>query len=215
MIGWLAYADAYDGRIVNGGQSLTNVPAPTENPWCGYDWIATLTTMADKIEAVKKGALYPYLRDLNIYRCPEAQRNMHRTYSIIESMNGMWSSPSRPEKGAVIKATSQIRRTSQRIVFIEEGYPSPDSFIVWYGREQWLDVPQCPHIKGSNFGFADGHGEYWRWEDERTLKWCGLDWSLVVGSAIPEAERTAAAVNNKDYQKLYYATWGESIRTGP
>ena len=51
-------------------------------------------------------------------------------------------------QGKIVKFEGEIKRQAERVVFMEEGYPSPDAFIVAYDREQWLDKPQAPHIKG-------------------------------------------------------------------
>ena len=110
---WMAYADNYDGKIVNGGQ----IPLPTtpaeiaraEPLWCtsfhttadpGYDWNWTAWVAAssgtpvlsyqDRIEKLKKGALYRYCPNIKSYRCPEAEKVIHRTYGIPESMNAQW-----------------------------------------------------------------------------------------------------------------------------
>jgi prepilin-type N-terminal cleavage/methylation domain-containing protein len=112
-LAWVAYADNYDGKIVNGGQ----IPLPTtpaeiaraEPLWCtsfhttadpGYDWNWTAWVAAssgtpvlsyqDRIEKLKKGALYRYCPNIKSYRCPEAEKVIHRTYGIPESMNAQW-----------------------------------------------------------------------------------------------------------------------------
>jgi prepilin-type N-terminal cleavage/methylation domain-containing protein/prepilin-type processing-associated H-X9-DG protein len=204
---WLAYAGAYDGRIVNGGQAWNNTPHPApESYWCGKDWYdaADLLTQEQKIERVKKGALFAYIKDVMLYRCPESRRDMHRTYSIVNAMNGSWDIAPAGSQGKIVKFEGEIKRQAERVVFMEEGYPSPDAFIVAYDREQWLDKPQAPHIKGSNWGFVDGHAEFWRWEDARTMRWADIDWSVFV------AQNTwVEQIKNKDLRKIQRAAWGK------
>ncbi len=213
MTAWLAYADSYDGRIVNGGQSPENTPVPKEIYWCTpaksadgkFDWDVDKLSLEQRIEKLKEGALYRYLNEVKIYRCPEAEKDMHRTYSIVNSMNGSWvGGADRKEvgEGEIIKNLNQLKRTQERIVFMEEGYPSPDSFIVPYKTSSWWDIPQCPHEGRCNFGFADGHVETWEWEDNRTLQFCLMGWSKISSGYYPQP-------GNKDIQKVQIGTWGE------
>ena len=58
----------------------------------------------------------------------------------------------------------------KRFVFIDEGRISPDSWTVHYDRESWWDRPTVRHGDGTNFSFADGHSDYWKWKDPRTVK---------------------------------------------
>jgi prepilin-type processing-associated H-X9-DG protein len=154
---------------------------------------------------MKKGALYPYCRDIKVYCCPESKRNMLRTYSIVNSMNGLWYQA--PSNGVTIRARVQIQRPYERIVFVEEGWPSPDSFIINYAREEWSDKPTCPHDQGCTFSFVDGHTEYWKWQDERTLRWCPLGWAeWIVGMS----GGVALQPNNKDLYRIQYAAWGDT-----
>ncbi len=206
MIAWIAYADTFEGKIVNAAESESNPHPSKENPWCGKDWKKQLDDIEGRIKELKTGALYPYIRDLKLYRCPEAARDMIRTYVGVQSMNGRWENS---DEGETIKRLSQIRKPQERIVFMEEGYGSPDCYVIPYTHEEWTDLPQCPHDKGANFGYVDGHGEYWKWEDERTLAWCGRDWIERL-SGISAKEKQAAAPGNKDLHRLQYAIWGDT-----
>ena len=72
----------------------------------------------------------------------------------------------------------EIALASKTICFVEEFDPrygfNGNSFIIKSANanatelESWVDVPAHFHISGSNVIFADGHGEYWTYADERT-----------------------------------------------
>jgi prepilin-type N-terminal cleavage/methylation domain-containing protein/prepilin-type processing-associated H-X9-DG protein len=218
QLAWQAYADTYDGKIVNGGQADWHKPSIIENFWCTqvkppdgtYDWDRpfTMATLEARIKKMKLGALWPYLNDIMIYRCPEARREMHRTYSIVNPMNAHWDEMTMwfGGEGETIKNLAQIKRPQERIVFVEEGYPSSDAFQVLYTQEKWIDLPQVPHVKGSNFGFADGHAEFWKWEDDRTMTWAKIDWTAEVILIDPvDIEQRG----NKDLQRVQRAAWGK------
>ncbi len=207
-LAWIMYADQNEDRIVSGGQ---NPRQEGEVPWCGEDWNFIGPQLSpdpalreQQIAEMKKGVLYPYLRDIEVYRCPEAKRDMLRTYVIVESMNGEWKGHG--DQGVVAKTRVQIRKPHERIVFMEEGWPSPDSFIVNHTRQEWSDKPQCPHDKGACFSFVDGHVEHWKWEDERTLMICGLAWGEWVWTT---QSSNIDHTGNEDLHRVQYATWGD------
>jgi len=234
QLAWQAYAETYDGKIVNGGKApwppLGGLPYQGfERFWCsgfptpainGYDWNwnpivnyggLAILNYQQRVDKMKEGALWPYLKEDKVYRCTEARRDFHRTWSIVESMNAHW--PGLGDyfggEGQVMTNLGQIKKAQERIVFIEEGNPSSDAFMVIHdvagGSWTWIDKPQAPHVKGSNFSFADGHAEFWRWEDKRTLAWAGVDWTdaAAVG-AVPDQQP-----DNKDLVKVIIATWGD------
>ena len=38
-----------------------------------------------------------------------------------------------------------------------------------WGTNHWVDYVANFHDNGDNYGFADGHAEWWKWMDQRTL----------------------------------------------
>lgn len=218
VLGWTAYAETYDGKMANGGQAPWANGQIKENFWCtlvnppdkAYDWDRpfTMETLEKRINKLKTGALWPYLKDIGIYRCPEAKREMHRTYSITNPMNAYWSDMHiccGSKDGVTFKNLGQIKGPQERIVFVEEGYPSSDAFEIYYTREGWCDVPQAPHVKGANFGYADGHAEFWKWMDRRSLCWVDIDWANPI--APPNCVYDQPG--NKDLQRAQIAAWGK------
>jgi prepilin-type N-terminal cleavage/methylation domain-containing protein/prepilin-type processing-associated H-X9-DG protein len=219
LLGWTAYAETYDGKLANGGQSST-LREIKENYWCTqaeppdgeYDWSFfpwDMSTLQKRIDKLKTGSLWPYLKNPDIYRCPEAKRNMHRTYSIVNPMNAKWDDMTScciSLQGETMYDLGQIKNPQERIVFVEEGYPSPNAFMVYYTREGWCDKVQMPHGKGANMGHADGHAELWKWVDERSLLWAKLDWSDPLSYSLPYS---VDQMGNKDLQRVQIAAWGK------
>jgi len=91
-----------------------------------------------------------------------------------------------PSSGPNIKIRMDIRRPGERVVFIDEGWATFASWSVHYDREAWWgsvvaqagilaadnrhkDPPPVRHGNGTNFSFADGHSEYFKWKDPRTM----------------------------------------------
>ena len=85
-------------------------------------------------------------------------------------------------------------------------------------RSGWIDVkggggygPPIHHSKGTCTSFADGHVQYWRWKDPRTLAWSQTwrDWwdSGGTGSK-PTSPPFPEDQDNQDYLKFFEAIWG-------
>ena len=148
-----------------------------ELPWMGPAW--TITTGYGPADiccqkcAVTTGALWKYTGDYNIYQCPVGKKNMMVTYSIIDSMNGKykWNRSMGTDNPPYMMAknTSGIKNASGRIVFIDEGTPSPDSYAVYSGTEYWFDPPSVQHENGTCVSFADGHSAYHKWKSQETI----------------------------------------------
>jgi prepilin-type processing-associated H-X9-DG protein len=219
---WKAYADDNAGNLVNGGQAPANlvrdaywctprppVPATDEVgtfPTVRYDWDITLP-YAERVSLLKRGALYKYCQDVTVFRCPEADKNMHRSYVMPTSMNAAWTNsggtqiPGFP-LDRVAKNTGQIARPNERIVFLEEKIISPDAFElpINFPLTPLCDAPNIMHGNGINFGFVDGHAEYHQWECQSTIVWASGGYS---------PSPTDSCFMTKDYAWLRNAIWGE------
>jgi prepilin-type N-terminal cleavage/methylation domain-containing protein/prepilin-type processing-associated H-X9-DG protein len=224
LLGWTAYGETYEGKIANGGQASLDRPI-TEDYWCtsakpadlkyDWDWFPwDITTLQKRIDKLKTGSLWPYLKNPDIYRCPESKRNMHRTYSIVTSMNARWDFVAKccdSKEGEINYSLGQIQKPQEKIVFVEEGFPSPNAFEVYYVKESWCDKPQAPHNKAANFGYSDGHVELWKYEDKRTMCWATIDWSNPQDPPGCSGDQPG----NKDMQKFKIATWGKLGKNPP
>ena len=82
-------------------------------------------------------------------------------------------------------------------MFIDEGKISPDSWTVCYDQESWWDRPTVRHGDGTNFSFADGHSDYWKWKDPRTVKLAEM---TISENAQP---------GNRDLHAVQKAAWGK------
>ncbi len=219
---WMAYADNSDGKLVNGGQPPSNTnPSVTEPYWRtsfnttddpGYDWswkvffdYSGTLTYEQRVEKLKKGALFRYCNNVKAYRCPEAESDMHRTYIIPESMNASMHPGYHPE-GQIIKRTGQLKKSAERVVFFEEKRISPDAFMYPYVNDPYWDSdkPNIMHGNGANFGFADGHADYHAWECSSTIELSKCD---PCGAL---SEYKDACPENYDGKWVHNAIWGET-----
>ncbi|MEJ2701576.1 MAG: prepilin-type N-terminal cleavage/methylation domain-containing protein, partial [Sedimentisphaerales bacterium] len=63
---WIMYADDNDDNLVNGDTGEYSIH-PNETPWVLADWRSGMTER-QKIDAIKDGALWPYTKDLRLYK---------------------------------------------------------------------------------------------------------------------------------------------------
>ena len=191
---WIMYADENDDKLVNGeadeghdGQCImtTSGRHARELWWTGDDCAGGYMQgeqlpRETQIKAIKAGALYPYCKDEMLYRCPTGIRGEMRTYTITDAMNGLYRDGTHNGDVGVRVGRTVLwvkKRTdivapgpSKRLVFLDEGRVTPDSYACHYQTATWWDPPFVRHGDGSNVSFADGHSDYWKWEGKKTLE---------------------------------------------
>ena len=176
--GWMMYASGHDGKLVS---SDTQFNTGTEhNNWVCDGPVPVILPKPDRNEIAQTekslkggnglviylgvqvdantncGTLWPYIRDVRLFKCPSAR--YFRGYSISAAMHGDSTSYSKFE---------QIKSPESKAVLID-GAP----------QRAWLDGPFTTaylqlsgrHEKGCNAIFADGHAQYRKWSDPRTME---------------------------------------------
>jgi len=209
MLAWILYADANDDKIVNGAGGDWR---DGEDPWVGQCWgnyqQGEQLPVEEQIGEIKRGALWPYCKNAELYRCPTGYRGEMLTYNIVDSMNG-FPQPGdlrgrTGTEGRIIKIRTHIRTPQDRIVFVDEGWVTPDSYAVHYVNEMWWDDPMVRHGDGTNFGFADGHSEYWKWKGKETV-----DFGKSADRTHPANDITPVTTDGKaDLHRVQRAVWG-------
>jgi len=174
-LSWLLYKDDYDARMVGGhvGEKRNNILV---------DWVDSPQTGARdpielKKEAIKRGILWPYVKSINVYRCPGDLRMKRygqyafRSYSIAGTMFGEerfdnWS-------GRALRLYTEIKHAATKYVFVEEidprGY-NMGSWVMNPDGTSWIDPLAIWHNKRSTFSWADGSAEKHRWVNETTME---------------------------------------------
>jgi prepilin-type processing-associated H-X9-DG protein len=167
---------------------------------------------ANTESSVKAGALWKYNPSPNVYRCPSSSDKLHyRSYSIVTHLNGSLqfvgaAYRGSPQDDPSVPIVSKVAKVKPRaLVFIEEYDSRVDasgvsynqgSFLLWKKGSSlqwnWGDLPAFFHVKGTNISFGDGHVEFQRWDDKRTLT----------------AVRNQQQLGNKDLEKLELAVYG-------
>jgi prepilin-type N-terminal cleavage/methylation domain-containing protein/prepilin-type processing-associated H-X9-DG protein len=183
-----------DGSMTNDGKAAGIV----ERAWVGRGWgnnwnnpnvADSGLTDQQKREAVYEGALWPLASNLGTYRCPTGRRGEFVTYAAVDAMNGLNASNGRTgvsTAGNRVYATgTRVGKTvlwikrrgeisspppSERMVFIDEGAMTPDSFAVHYVPGPWWDDPPVRHGDGTTVSWADGSARHLKWSAAETIQ---------------------------------------------
>lgn len=205
-LAWTQYAEDNDGKIVNGDPGEYGYPPIhlNETPWVLKDWSTTGSLpLAEKQQAIRDGALWPYCMDLKLYKCPVGSWGETRSYCVVDAMNCMEWDVYR----VMLKQITDILNPSKRAVFLDDGGNVGASFAGWTqysiyssGNDKWVwwDPPPIRHDEGATFSFVDGHTEYWKWEDQRTV-----DWGEEMMAFSPPQP------GNPDITRSQIAAWGD------
>ncbi|MBP7050162.1 MAG: prepilin-type N-terminal cleavage/methylation domain-containing protein [Phycisphaerae bacterium] len=227
-LGWTMYADENDDRIVNGEAyysptTVASAPVPASGPhageryWVGNDCAQGYATGEQRsheiqMEAIQVGAMYPYCKAEKVYRCPTGVRGEMRTYSTGYGMNGCFDAPGTysGNRGVrvgqtvlMVKKRSEITvpAPAYRLVFLDEGRISPDSYAAYYQTARWWDPPFVRHGDGTNVAFADGHSDYWKYRGKETI--------AAGKQANPPYGYTPTTDDGReDLRKMQEAIWG-------
>lgn len=205
-LAWIMYADDNDDNLVNGDTGEYSIHS-NETPWVLRDWDAGMTDRQKEM-AIRNGALWPYTKELRLYKCPTvgkivrsgAQEEIFRTYSVADSMNCKnWDDMN----AKMIKKRMDIKHPAYRIVFLDDGGTTPSAlggWTVYTNQEQWWDPPPVRHGDGTTFSFADGHSDYHKWKDPRTIEF---------GKRVPPVAFSGTQAGNEDIHWAAEAMWGD------
>jgi len=234
---WFTYANEHDGKIVPVAGftykiSQGNIVREGHvDGWVGKAFLLP-ESRAALIEDPDKGALWPYLRDVDVYRCPRGMARHAVTYAPVVSMNGVNVGGTYvPGTGGremtyfgkhvgstVLKLTSLTDIISpgaaQRAVFIDLGQtPAANDFLVYYLYPvwSWHSPPPIRHRDGTTLSMADGHVEYWKWKGRETV--------TIPREVMDNGKYAYELLEGPDYepqtedgmydlQRLQKATWG-------
>jgi prepilin-type N-terminal cleavage/methylation domain-containing protein/prepilin-type processing-associated H-X9-DG protein len=219
-----------------GGGNTTNGADPgiVERAWVGKGWqdnygspasINQVTNERDQKLAIHQGALWPAVNNEGCYKCPTGRRGEFITYSVLDSMNGLNGSNGR---GAVSTGTNHVtavgnrvgrtvlwikKRTeitsptpAERMVFIDEGAMTPDSFAVHYDQNTWWDNPMVRHGDGTTVSWADGHAGHYKWNAMETIEFGRAHRDYYGGGFSPTTEE-----GQKELRDFRRWVWGKII----
>ncbi len=95
-----------------------------------------------------------------------------------------------------------------RIVFLDEGRITPDSYATHYQNERWWDPPFVRHADGTNVSFADGHADYWKYEGKKTIETGKLAAVPFYDAHSLHQMQPESTDDFEDLHKMQKAIWG-------
>ena len=133
----------------------------------------------------------------------------------MDNMNGWgWRrTPNVIAKSLTYKNRNQIKKATQKIVFLDEGRLTPDSFAIRYnGPWGWWDGPFVRHGNGTTVSFADGHAAWWLWKSKGTVtlgkaKESGNPCNMMSDQP-PDIMTNCATFN--DFYKIWSSFYGKN-----
>lgn len=201
-LAWAAFPNDHRDELVG----AENVPFIDSTS--GYRvttaWVYTVWPGPETYDNIRQGHLFPYVNNLEVYRCPDEPReDYERSYSISTFLNGdqnlAWNNTLK-----AARKLAEIPQPAKTRLFQDEpdprGYPV-NSFIVtpWGSPDEytWVDWPAPYHLKGVTLTFADGHSEFYLFQDSRTPTITGFgtnhagspDWEYFADTLNPGRPR--------------------------
>lgn len=201
-LAWIAYAEENDSKIVLGsahlwsghGNPSTGEMVVITRGWLGRAFLPRNSRdRAVLLAHEDKGALWPWINDVDIYRCPRGLKGHAATYSTVVAARGCTVEGTYYTQfvdGTSLNAIGKrVGRTvlrltkltdivspgaGQRAVFIDQRQmPAGNDFYVHYlyPRWKWHSPPPIHHNGGMTLSMADGHAEYWKWKGRETLNY--------------------------------------------
>ena len=191
---WMMYADDNGDKIVNGdaeeyGDWETSTlayacppasgspPHCREKPWVLRDWVPAGTPplpLEQQRTQIKNGALFRFVKDVKAYRCPRANADEGRSFSVVDQMNVTVIGTAVLNTSVnLIKTRLDIKKAYERMIFVDDGGSEGTTeggwTVTFEKPPQWWDPPSARHGDGTTFSFVDGHAEYHKWLEAGTL----------------------------------------------
>jgi prepilin-type N-terminal cleavage/methylation domain-containing protein len=193
----------------SGGPQLAWIESPHKWPHSMPPTVATNELPANQIanptpadwqHAIAEGTMWRYVKDYKVYKCPVGDKGQEETYYMSQSMNCYPPTP--PDTSPVMKLRTEIKRTAERFVFLDNGGVKDGAFFESYMVCQWGNLAPIRHGIGTTFVFADQHVEYRKWADPHNLD------TIKRGGWLNPASKPGSECDC-DLRWILHATWGQ------
>jgi len=179
QLAWLMYAHEHDDQLPPNGRDLAASPQIDVGHWWAQGILDYDPSNSDNGNTAllldgRYAQLGPYAQAAQIFRCPSDRTQRVRSVSMNWNVGALMQCLTPPLIPIGPQTLSELRNPSQQFIFIEQHSDDigPPYFKVDIGRgpDAWIkSYPAGYHNGGANLSFADGHVEYHRWQDARTL----------------------------------------------
>jgi len=197
MVAVSFFSEDEEGRFPGANDRVSLNP---DNWIDDYSWASNRKT----VEPIKRGSLYKYTQNTDLYKCPEDNR-----HNVSFQMSNLIGARSNIKNGHQVETIHDLKSPQHKMVFVEEDSWREIAIGAWaihastsnpnLNLGRWWDDVANWHSNGMNVAFADGHAEYWKWEDPRTISpeqvspnKLGTTWHLTHPNS-PDIDRTRRA----------------------
>lgn len=192
---WFVYATDNRDRLVGGRgtgsrdepEQWVQYPQKENGTYVSDDKKVAAAPLEDKLRGIERGALFPYVKNIEVYHCPADKRYRrppaalgysgtcggYRSYSIAGCMNGTLMFDNMKDKYHPCTIYTQIKAPAEKYVFVEAADPRGWNIWCWVidiTSSKWEDIPAGWHYNKSSLGFADGHAEMHLWRHRKTIE---------------------------------------------
>ena len=182
-ITWVMYAGDNNDNLALNGQTVAGGSTSIKLWIQGVFFYASDNTNTALMLDPKYALFAPYLRTLAIYHCPSDLVSVRvgpsvfpkiRSYGLnaFAGWTGQWDDRlGSPSIYRIFKKSTDIPMPSSIFTF-QDVFPASicwPYFGVDMGADTFFNFPAVYHSDGGVLGFADGHAEWHRWQDPRTL----------------------------------------------
>ena len=200
QLAWVLYSGDFNDKIAQTGGQPVTATSITQTALTGNgNWVhgdMQLGGGADP-ELVKAGTLFPYTKDVKIYKCPADKKvvttglgaSMVQTPTTRSMSMNCWMNPLPNQSWNQYYPASQQGREFRKqtdinlhvggavdlfVTVDENPFTINDGFFVTSVNlppppSRWVDLPASYHNRSCGFGFADGHSEMKKWRDNNLI----------------------------------------------
>jgi prepilin-type N-terminal cleavage/methylation domain-containing protein/prepilin-type processing-associated H-X9-DG protein len=188
-LAYVMYADENDSRMCGGmaRYAPTNGVPPWVMPPLAYQANGSFSqkpsgavTLEERLNGLREGVLFPYIKDVGAYHCPGDDRIRQGTSNGRELQHLLYRSYSTPDFLRATAPTDPKRLTdfanpASKMLFVEEIYDAPganhnvDGWSYEPGSNSLWDPLGLFHSNSATFSFMDGHAAVQKWNDKRTV----------------------------------------------
>ena len=210
---WIMYSDENNGNMVptvgQGALQVSLLPNPytdpgnPENQWVYGD--ITQPSAAANTELIKLGLIFPYCRNVEVYKCPADKRTAFFGMTVPPGGADVPTARSVSINGYLNPIVDKIMTSTQPLnanykIFRKQvdlvTMGAVNCFVIldenpwsindgWFcadnASQTWVDKPATYHNKACGFSFADGHSEIHRWRDVNLISFNGP----LKGATVP------------------------------
>lgn len=173
---FLEYAEDHDQAIPGAGHQERE---RVGNKWVGVDWVVNLNPRfsltelePEEPEALRRGAIFPYIGITEVYKSPVDPRDYIRSYSMNYKVDTRHDEPPTYIWGpGFSRSMIRIKQPTRTLGLVTEGDPRGhcwDSFVIHVDGDAWLDWPGYWQLDSINLMYFDGHVASYRYQDSRT-----------------------------------------------